>query len=108
MSTDYVFDGDATTPYPEDGPLAPASAYGRTKAAGEWAVRAEAPEQHLIARTAWLYGADGGCFPKTIARLAAERGAVSVVDDQFGQPTWTMDLAELIVRLVQADAEPGT
>jgi dTDP-4-dehydrorhamnose reductase len=108
VSTDYVFAGDATAPYPEDGPAAPASAYGRTKAAGEWAVRAEAPEQHLITRTAWLYGAHGGCFPKTIARVAAERGAVSVVDDQHGQPTWTTDLAEAMVRLVQADAEPGT
>ena len=108
VSTDYVFAGDAPTPYPEDGLPAPRSAYGRTKAAGEWAVRAEAPEQHLIARTAWLYGAHGACFPKTIARLAAERGAVSVVEDQLGQPTWTVDVAELMVRLVQADASAGT
>ena len=108
VSTDYVFAGDATTPYPEDGPAGPASAYGRTKVAGEWAVRAEAPEQHLITRTAWLYGAHGGCFPRTIARVAAERGAVSVVDDQWGQPTWTVDLAEAMVRLVGADAEAGT
>ncbi|WP_407320620.1 dTDP-4-dehydrorhamnose reductase [Isoptericola halotolerans] len=107
VSTDYVFDGDAHEPYAEDAPLAPRSAYGRTKAAGEWGVRAEAPD-HLIVRTAWLYGAHGGCFPKTMARLAAERDQLAVVDDQVGQPTWTRDLAELIVRLVDADAPAGT
>ncbi len=108
VSTDYVFDGDATTPYAEDHPLAPRSAYGRTKAAGEWAVRAEAPDHALVLRTAWLYGAHGPCFPKTIARAAHERGALQVVDDQVGQPTWTRDLAELMVRLVVADAPAGT
>jgi dTDP-4-dehydrorhamnose reductase len=108
VSTDYVFDGSARSPYDEDAPVDPASAYGRTKAAGEAAVREEAPEHHLIARTAWLYGAHGPCFPRTIARLARERGAVSVVDDQFGQPTWTVDVAELVVRLVEADAPAGT
>ncbi len=108
VSTDYVFDGTATTPYAEDAALAPRSAYGRTKAAGEWAVRAEAPAHHLVLRTAWLYGAHGGCFPRTIARLAHERGGVDVVDDQFGQPTWTRDVADLAVRLVAADAPAGT
>ncbi len=107
VSTDYVFDGRATAPYPEDAALAPVSAYGRTKAAGEWAVRAEAAD-HLIVRTAWLYGEHGGCFPKTMARLAAERDELSVVDDQVGQPTWTRDLADLIVRLVEAQAPAGT
>ncbi|CAM3633475.1 dTDP-4-dehydrorhamnose reductase [Isoptericola cucumis] len=107
VSTDYVFDGRATSPYPEDAPLGPVSAYGRTKGAGEWAVRAEAPD-HLIVRTAWLYGAHGGCFPKTMARLAAERDELSVVDDQVGQPTWTHDLADLVVRLVEAQAPAGT
>ena len=106
ISTDYVFDGSATTPYPEDGALAPASAYGRTKGAGEWAVRAECPD-HLVVRTAWLYGAGGGCFPKTIARVAAERGGLDVVDDQVGQPTWTVDLADLVLRLVAAGAPSG-
>jgi len=108
VSTDYVFDGTARSPYGEDAPVDPASAYGRTKAAGEAAVREAAPDQHLVVRTAWLYGAHGGCFPRTIAKLARERGAVSVVDDQFGQPTWTVDVAELIVRLVEADAPAGT
>lgn len=107
VSTDYVFDGAATAPYAEDAPLAPVSAYGRTKAAGEWAVRAEAPD-HLIVRTAWLYGAHGGCFPRTMARLGAEKDRLAVVDDQVGQPTWTRDLADLIVRLVEADAPAGT
>ena len=82
--------GTATTPYPEDAPTAPRSAYGRTKAAGEEAVRAALPDAHLVVRTAWLYGAHGGCFPSTIARVAREKGEVSVVDDQVGQPTWTV------------------
>jgi dTDP-4-dehydrorhamnose reductase len=106
ISTDYVFDGDASTPYPERGAIRPRSAYGRTKAAGEWAVRAEAPN-HLVVRTAWLYGAHGPCFPRTIARAAAERGHLDVVDDQVGQPSWTVDLADLIARLVAADVAPG-
>jgi len=107
ISTDYVFGGDATSPYAEDAPLAPRSAYGRTKGAGEWAVRAEAPD-HLIVRTAWLYGARGSCFPRTMAALAADRDSLSVVDDQVGQPTWTVDLADLVLRLVAAGAPSGT
>jgi dTDP-4-dehydrorhamnose reductase len=107
VSTDYVFDGHADAPYAEDAPIAPRSAYGRTKAAGEWAVRAENPD-HLIVRTAWLYGAHGGCFPKTIARVAAEKGGLDVVADQVGQPTWTVDLADLVERLVAAGAPSGT
>ena len=107
VSTDYVFDGAAISPYAEDAPMAPRSAYGRTKGAGEWAVRAEAPD-HLVVRTAWLYGAGGPCFPKTIARVARERGGLDVVDDQVGQPTWTVDLADLVVRLVDADVPSGT
>ena len=108
VSTDYVFAGDADSPYAEDAPLHPRSAYGRGKAAGEWAVRAEAPRHHLVLRTGWLYGAHGSCFPRTIARVAREQGGVDVVDDQFGQPTWTMDVADLMVRLVQSDARSGT
>jgi dTDP-4-dehydrorhamnose reductase len=108
ISTDYVFDGSAHEPYAEDAAAAPASAYGRTKALGEDAVREELPDAHLVVRTAWLYGAHGGCFPKTIARLARDRGQVDVVDDQVGQPTWTRDVADLVVRLVQAGAPAGT
>lgn len=107
ISTDYVFDGVATEPYGEGSAPSPRSAYGRTKLAGEWAVRAEAPD-HLIVRTAWLYGAMGPCFPKTVVRIAAERGGIDVVDDQFGQPTWTSDLADLVFRLIDAGAPTGT
>lgn len=106
LSTDYVFAGDATEPYAEDAPLAPRSAYGRTKAAGEWAVQARCPHAWVV-RTAWLYGAGGPNFVKTMARLAGERETLSVVDDQRGQPTWTMDVAEAVLRLVQADAPFG-
>ena len=107
VSTDYVFDGAAHAPYDEDAPTGPRSAYGRTKAAGEEAVRVAAPDAHLVVRTAWLYGAHGSCFPRTIARLARERGSLEVVDDQHGQPTWTVDVAELVLRLVQAGAPAG-
>jgi dTDP-4-dehydrorhamnose reductase len=107
-STDYVFDGNATSPYPVDAPAAPRSAYGRTKAAGEWVVRAELPHGHWILRTAWLYGEHGPSFVRTMARLEAEREFVDVVDDQHGQPTWTRDLAERIVALVDVDAPAGT
>ena len=107
ISTDYVFDGAATSPYTEDAPAAPRSAYGRTKMAGVWAVRAETSD-FLIVRTAWLYGAGGPCFPKTIARVARERGGLDVVADQVGQPTWTVDLADLVVRLVTQGAPSGT
>ncbi|MEP7762941.1 dTDP-4-dehydrorhamnose reductase [Sanguibacter sp. 25GB23B1] len=107
FSTDYVFDGDGRSPYEEDAPIRPRSAYGRTKAAGEWAIRSQQPD-HLIIRTAWLYGASGPCFPKSIANAASTRDTLQVVDDQVGQPTWTRDLADLAVRLVVADAVAGT
>jgi dTDP-4-dehydrorhamnose reductase len=108
LSTDYVFDGSARAPYSEDVPLAPGSAYGRSKAAGEAAVRAFLPERHLLVRTAWLYGANGPCFPRTIARLAREGGSVAVVADQVGAPTWTRDVAVLVAELVESQAPPGT
>jgi dTDP-4-dehydrorhamnose reductase len=107
VSTDYVFSGEANSPYAEDAPLAPRSAYGRTKGAGEWAVRTYLPSASWVVRTAWLYGAHGPNFVKTMARLAAERDTVSVVDDQRGQPTWTVDLADAIVRLVTSEAPFG-
>jgi dTDP-4-dehydrorhamnose reductase len=111
LSTDYVFDGelrDPPVPHDEDGPVAPRSAYGRTKAAGEWAVRAELPGRHWILRTAWLYGAHGPSFVRTMARLERTRESVDVVDDQYGQPTWTVDLARRIRALVEAEVPAGT
>jgi dTDP-4-dehydrorhamnose reductase len=106
VSTDYVFSGDASRPYPVDAPLAPLNAYGRTKAAGEWAVRAECPRSYVV-RTAWLYGAHGASFPASMLRLAGERETVEVVDDQRGQPTWTRDLASFLHALVVEEAPFG-
>lgn len=105
LSTDYVFDGAGTVPYPEDTPRRPLGAYGRTKAAGEEAVLAH-PGVYLV-RTAWLYGEHGANFPRTMLRLATERDTVSVVTDQVGQPTWSRDLATAIVALLDADAPFG-
>lgn len=106
ISTDYVFDGTGTSPYSEDAVQAPKTAYGRTKCAGEWAVRSLHPDA-LVVRTAWLYGAGGPNFVTTMARFAGERDRLTVVDDQRGQPTWTVDLADLVVRLIQAEAPGG-
>jgi dTDP-4-dehydrorhamnose reductase len=107
VSTDYVFDGSATSPYDEATPLNPISAYGRTKAEGERLALAANPLGTFIVRTAWLYGAGGPNFAKTMLRLAASHDTVSVVTDQLGQPTWTGDLARQIVELLDADAAPG-
>ena len=106
ISTDYVFPGDAVEPYSEISTVSPKGAYGRTKAAGEWAVSANT-DDYLIIRTAWLYGAGGPNFPKTMAKLAASRDVLTVVDDQKGQPTWTRDLADLIIRSIAAEAPSG-
>jgi dTDP-4-dehydrorhamnose reductase len=107
ISTDYVFDGRGTAPYPEDAPTDPINAYGRTKAAGEAFVRELAPATSFVVRTAWIYGAHGPNFAATMLRLAATHDTVSVVTDQLGQPTWTGDLAERIVALLDADAPAG-
>jgi dTDP-4-dehydrorhamnose reductase len=107
ISTDYVFDGTATEPYAVDHPIAPRSAYGRSKAAGEWAVQALCSD-HWIVRTAWLYGGGGPNFVSTMLRLAGERETISVVDDQSGQPTSTVDLAGLLLRMIDAGAPSGT
>jgi len=107
VSTDYVFDGTAMTPYAEDAEPDPRSAYGRTKLAGEIAVREALPDRHYIVRTAWLYGRNGTNFVKTMARLERERDTVSVVDDQRGQPTYSRDLAEQILLLVVARPPAG-
>ena len=108
ISTDYVFSGMATEPYAEDSPLAPRSAYGRTKAAGEQQVRVILPNDSLILRTAWLYGAHGPNFVRTMMGLEASRDTLDVVDDQRGQPTWARDLATRIVASVDAGIPSGT
>jgi dTDP-4-dehydrorhamnose reductase len=107
ISTDYVFDGAGNSPYPEDTEIDPLNAYGRTKAAGEQFVLTENPARSYIVRTAWLYGAHGPNFGRTMLTLAAGRDTVSVVADQFGQPTWTVDLARQIVTMLDADAPAG-
>nr|WP_030748090.1 dTDP-4-dehydrorhamnose reductase [Streptomyces sp. NRRL F-5135] len=111
VSTDYVFAGDASAPYGEDTPPAPRSAYGRTKLAGERAVLDTLPERGYVVRTAWLYGAGGGNFVRTMIKLEGVKDTLDVVDDQRGQPTWTGDLADRLVRLGRAaldgTAAPG-
>jgi dTDP-4-dehydrorhamnose reductase len=102
VSTDYVFPGTAGRPYAEDAPTAPINAYGRSKLAGERAIRAVLPERGFVVRTAWLYGAGGPNFVATMLRLARERDTVDVVDDQLGQPTWSYALADRLVALGQA------
>jgi dTDP-4-dehydrorhamnose reductase len=108
VSTDYVFAGDAGTPYEVDAPTGPTSAYGRTKLAGEQAVRELLPDRSWIVRTAWVYGATGGNFVKTMARLEATTDTLEVVDDQRGSPTWSRDLAEGLLALAAARPAPGT
>lgn len=107
ISTDYVFRGDANSPYREDSPREPLSAYGRTKAAGEELALAAYPDGTSIVRTAWLYGEHGPNFAATMVRLAGSNPTVTVVTDQLGQPTWTRDLARQIVALCDSDAPAG-
>ncbi|GAA1354329.1 dTDP-4-dehydrorhamnose reductase [Streptomyces beijiangensis] len=99
VSTDYVFAGDGEKPYAEDAPTGPRSAYGRTKLAGEQAVLELLPETGYVVRTAWLYGAGGPNFVKTMIKLEGIKDTLDVVDDQRGQPTWTADLADRLVLL---------
>ena len=104
FSTDYVFDGSATAPIPEEAPRAPINAYGRSKAVGERAVLGAGG---YVMRTAWLYGAHGPNFVSTMLRLAGERDTLDVVDDQIGPPTWSYALARQTAALVAARPAPG-
>ncbi|MEX3099906.1 MULTISPECIES: dTDP-4-dehydrorhamnose reductase [unclassified Streptomyces] len=107
ISTDYVFPGDATEPYRHDSPTSPVNAYGRAKLVGENAVKMSLPDSGYIVRTAWLYGAHGRNFVSTMLKLAESRDTVEVVDDQRGQPTWTVALARQIAALGESDAPAG-
>lgn len=100
ISTDYVFDGTATSPIAEDAPTRPLGVYGESKLAGEVAVR-EAAARHQVVRTSWLYGQDGPNFVLTMLRLGAEREVLRVVADQRGAPTWTGHVAPALLRLVE-------
>ena len=101
ISTDYVFDGVREGPYREDDAPAPASAYGRSKLAGEEQVRAATPD-HLIVRTAWLYSPFGVNFVRTMMQLAESRDTVQVVADQRGNPTSALDLADGLLTVLEA------
>ena len=107
ISSDYVFGGDTRRPYTEADRPRPRTAYGRAKLAGEQAVLRRLPDAGYVLRTAWLYGAYGPNFVRTIIRLERERPAVNVVDDQLGQPTWTVDLAHGIIALERSRAAAG-
>jgi dTDP-4-dehydrorhamnose reductase len=107
VSTDYVFSGDADRPYEVDDPTEPRSVYGRTKLAGEQAVRKTLPDASWVVRTAWVYGGVGANFVKTMIRLERERPTVRVVADQRGAPTWSADLARGLIELARSDAPAG-
>jgi dTDP-4-dehydrorhamnose reductase len=106
ISTDFVFDGRATEPYPEDAATNPLGAYGRTKRDGEEAVFANNANA-LVVRTAWLYGPNGNSFPRTMIRAFLAGKQLRVVGDQVGCPTYTGDLARVLIDLVEKNAFPG-
>jgi dTDP-4-dehydrorhamnose reductase len=106
ISTDYVFDGEKRAAWVESDAVAPLSAYGRTKLAGEHAVAAANPD-HAIVRAAWLFGAGGRNFVDTMLRLCADRDEVEVVADQCGRPTWTGHLGPALVELAEREGDVG-
>jgi len=103
LSSDYVFDGKKTTPYETEDARNPPSVYGRSKAEAEVRLLEVLPEC-CIARTSWLFGTGGKCFPDTILKLAASRPALEVVNDQRGCPTYSVDLARVIIELCRNHA----
>jgi len=110
-STDYVFAGDGETPYREEDPVGPQNAYGRSKLAGEEAIR-QVGVPHFILRTAWVYGRRGQNFLLTMLRLMRERELVRIVDDQYGAPTWSRLIAETTALMIARSSannqfEPG-
>jgi dTDP-4-dehydrorhamnose reductase len=107
LSTDYVFDGRQSEPYREVDSVNPLNVYGRSKEAGERAVRAAAP-RHVILRTAWVYGASGANFVKTMLRLGAERPVLRVVADQRGCPTAAADIAAALIAIARQIERGGT
>lgn len=102
VSTDYVFAGDATVPYTPGDEPDPRTAYGRTKLAGERAVRELLPDASWVVRTAWVYGGPTPNFVDTMLRLEGERETLDVVDDQLGCPTWVADLADGLLELARS------
>ena len=103
LSSDYVFDGKRSSPYETGDARNPQSVYGRSKAEAELGLLDALPEC-CIARTSWLFGAGGKCFPDTILKLAATRSTLDVVNDQRGSPTYTVDLARAIAQLCRRNA----
>ncbi|HIC30410.1 MAG TPA: dTDP-4-dehydrorhamnose reductase [Flavobacteriaceae bacterium] len=104
ISTDFVFDGEAKTPYREDDTTNPISVYGQTKRDGEVEITSNL-SQHFIIRTSWLYSEFAGNFVKTMLRLSKEREELSVVDDQTGCPTYAKDLAEVILKIIDSQTK---
>jgi dTDP-4-dehydrorhamnose reductase len=104
VSTDYVFDGKASTPYPEDSPINPLGVYGRSKAAGERLALSRCSRSY-ITRTSWLFGPHGKNFVFTMLKLMKEREILKVVSDQVGSPTYTGHLAQAISTIIQADSQ---
>lgn len=102
LSTDYIFPGDGTRPWEPDDRPAPLNVYGQTKYEGELAVK-KYVEKYFIVRISWVFGVNGSNFIKTMLRLGRENGAVNVVNDQIGSPTYTQDLAVLLVDMVESD-----
>ena len=105
ISTDYVFDGTGNVPYTEDMPVSPIGVYGRTKAAGEFAIRQNLKEYYII-RTAWLYGWAGKNFVYTMIKAMNSHDSVKVVNDQKGTPTFAGDLANVVIQIINKDNVP--
>ncbi|VAX13540.1 dTDP-4-dehydrorhamnose reductase [hydrothermal vent metagenome] len=102
VSTDFIFDGKQSHPYRENDKAAPLGIYGQSKWEGEQAVRKILP-QAIILRTAWVYGAHGNNFVKTILRLASEREELGIIDEQVGNPSWTFDISQVMYALIEKD-----